>query len=462
MRKEFIAIMKSVMFIVFLLGTSLWAQQGKVDQGERHENNPSYESGLTKTYSVFDRGVAHMNAGKMHVNGVENWGMIGQLGPPFTKHGFWGEMRWIIFFVAIPPGPWGKDIVDEDGRTWDRSDHYMAIESLSSRLSGSGEQGITFSDWEAQDRSMERLMGIATDPSGRPLLATSTLKDSWPEGYFNESGDFVQTPGERHWPGRWAIDPDPESPTYGQEVEGQFVSSQDVYFIMDDKYHGIRADDQIGEGYPIGLDVNAALYAYAAPIYEDVVFFNYNLIFRTKGNNKDPGRRIWDGPIDSVYVGFFIDPDLPGRAPDGHTMDPWAYDDYAIFDTERNIFIMYDKDGWDRDEDDDNDEGPVSAYSIGLLKTPTGPDGKEVGLTGYHFFDQENGMTDVPPGADRERNFYAMAAGLPELLPPEDAARFFHGPDPHFDSLDSLRSFQELPGGASKDTDVFFLISAGP
>ena len=438
--------------ICFLL-TSHGQRQRSKDLDENR--TPSFR----KTSSTFDRGIGFLDAGKMQVNGVENYGMIGHRGFPYTKHGFWGELRWVMFYVAVPPGPWGANIKDGTGAIVDRSMNYNVVESITSRLSGSGRPTVAFSDWEAVDNGAIHNMGSAQAASGEPLLATSTQSDSWPEGYFDESGDWVETPGERHWPGKWALDPNPESPTYGQPVEGQFVSSKDIFFVMDDKYNSVRPGDEVDTGYPLGFDVRASLYSYSAPIYEDIVFFNYDLIFRD--DITDPDRQHWNGPIDSVYVGFMIDPDLPGRSPTRNTMDPWAEDDYAIFDTLNNVFIMFDKDGYDRDDDDDNDEGPVSAYAIAYLKTPTDAMGNPIGQTGFHFFDQTVGPEATSPGDRLERIYYAMASGKKEILGQVDQQIYFHGPNVHFDDIDSLRNFQEQHPPYGRP-DVWFYISSGP
>ena len=101
------------------------------------------------------------------------------------------------------------------------------------------------------------------DWSGRPLIATSTRPLSWPQGYIDKDPtsstfrEFIETPGERHWPGNWAIDPET-----GKEVEGEFVSSKDIYFIMDDKYNGIKLGDDVSVGFPIGFDMEVNGYCY--------------------------------------------------------------------------------------------------------------------------------------------------------------------------------------------------------
>lgn len=130
-------------------------------QKEWPPEHKTFPGDLRKYASNFDRGIAFMDAGKMQVNGVENYGMIGYRGFPYCKHGFWGEVRWIIPFLAVPPRPWATDIVTEDGRHFDHSSFYNRIESISMYF-GTGGQGLTYTDWEAQDYSKTRLMGDDT------------------------------------------------------------------------------------------------------------------------------------------------------------------------------------------------------------------------------------------------------------------------------------------------------------
>ena len=449
------------LFLVLLLAISLawqisWAQQKKARIGDDQDKVPA---GLLKPTSNFDRGIAFMDAGLMQVNGVENYGMIGRRGFPYCKHGFWGEVRWIIPFLAVPPQPWATNIVTEEGNVVDRSQYYNVLESITCYFC-EPEQDTNFPDWEAQDYSRTRLMGIDTW-SDFPLIATSTRPNSWPEGYYDKDpnsatfGEFIETPEERHWPGYWALDPDPESETFGQPVHGRFVSDKDIFFIMDDKWNGIRQGDEVNVSYPIGFDVEVSGYCYSTKAYKDIVFFNYNLIYRDKNTIKDQSRQIHDGPIDNLYFGFFIDPDLPGRDPEGYTMDPWAEDDYCLADTARNIFLMFDKDGYDRDDDDINSEGPVSAYAIAFLKTP-----KNVGLTGYHWFDQYD-FDAVNRGEQVERLMYAMASGQKELLTPQLQQMYFHGDDPNFDDFELLKDYQEASPAGDRP-DIWMMMTSGP
>ena len=82
--------------------TSSWAQVKE----KTIDDQKTFPPALQKPASTFDRGIAFMDASEMQVDGVENYGMIGYRGFPYCKHGFWGEVRWIIPFLAVPPQPW--------------------------------------------------------------------------------------------------------------------------------------------------------------------------------------------------------------------------------------------------------------------------------------------------------------------------------------------------------------------
>ncbi len=449
-----------IVIFALLIFPALWLSSSSAQERlPVIDDNKVYPPNLKKPASLFDRGIGFMDAGEMQVNGVENFGVIGNQGLPYCKHGFWGEVRWIIPYLAVPPQPWATNILTEEGEVVDRSEYYNVIESITMHF-GVGIQGWGYTDWEAQDYASTQLMGDETWGSV-PLIATSTRPNSWPQGYFDNDRnsatyrEFISTPGEYHWPGYWALDPDPESPTFGTPIEGKFVSDKDIFYVMNDKYNGIRYGDQVNVGYPIGFDMEVSGYCYSTRAYKDIVFFNYNLIYRD--DITDPSRQYYSGTVDSLYFGFLIDPDLPGRDPWGNTgYEPgWAEDDYCVADTVRDIFVMFDKDAWCKDVDSPYSEGPVSAHAIAYLKTP-----KDIGLTSFHYFTQED--FDAEPGGQKmERIVYAMASGRKDILTTQDQQKYFHGEDPLFDDLTLLRDLQESQPPGSRP-DPWFMMSSGP
>ncbi len=452
------------------------------------EQNNKTRTSLSKPTSLFDRAIGFMDAGKMKVMGVENFGLLSGWDPPGYQswypgafHGDWGEVRWIAPVILMPPGPWGAQNTNGPPLPEDRSNQYNAIESFSAVHLHAGD-GINFSDWEAADYASERYHGTMMQDN-IPMIATSTYPESWPESYFDsETGEWVKTPGEHHWPGGWAVDPDPSSPTYGQPLEGQFVSNKDIYFMATDKYNGVRSGAITARyGYPVGIDMEVHGYSYSSTLYENVVFFNINFIYRTAEQLTDPhspfydpDRHFYNGRIDSVYFAFFVDPDLPGRylvpGSNFRQATPWAEDDYGlIYDYDQDgtidVFLAFDKQDFFTDQIYPQNSGPVSAYGINFFRTPLldpgNPNSPEIGITGFHWFDQDEAMRPSPVDDQFEKTLYAISAGKPELIPAEDRDKWFHGADPQMDDVTLLADYQEsFPVGSRPDVQFWF--SSGP
>ncbi len=473
--------MKKILSIIIILTTTISFAQDKKEQ------NDNYKFSLDKPKSIFDRAVGFMDAGKMKVHGVYNFGLLSgydlpgyQSWYPGAFHGDWGEVRWIAPVILMPPGPWGNQSASGNPLPEDRSKQYNAIESFSAVHLLQGD-GINFTDWEALDNSSTYLHGNLLQDN-MAMVATSTFPTSWPEGYFDTNNNWISTPGEYHWPGNWALDPDESSPTFGQEMEGNFVSNKDTYFISTDKYNGIRSGATTAKyGYPVGIDMEVTGYSYSTPLYQNVTFFNINYIFRTeeelndpKSKFYDPDRHHYNGQIDSVYFAFFVDPDLPGRylAPNSNNYQasPWAEDDYGLIydydgDGTIDVFLAFDKLDTFTDENYPENSGAVSAYGINFFKTPkenpSNPASAEIGITGFHWFDQDEAMRPTPVNEQLEKTFFAISAGKPELVPETERPKWFHGSDPHIDDIELLKEYQEgFPLGSRPDIQFWF--SSGP
>jgi hypothetical protein len=472
---------KTILLIIIL--TNLILAQSKLVE----EQNNNTKENLSKVNSVFDRAVGFMDAGAMKITGVENFGLLSGWDPPGYQnwypgafHGDWGEVRWIAPVILMPPGPWGAQNTNGPALPEDRSSQYNAIESFSAIHLKQGD-GVNFTDWEAADGSAEHLHGNFLKDNMH-LVATSTYSDSWPEGYYDDNDKWVSTPGEHHWPGKWALDPDPSSPTYMQPMKGEFVSNKDIYFMSTDKYNGIRSAATTAKyGYPVGIDMEVSGYSYSTTLYQSVVFFNINFIYRTKeeitnpdSRYYDPDRHFYDGRIDSVYFAFFVDPDLPGRylVPNSNFAQahPWAEDDYGLIydydgDGSIDVFLAFDKKDDFTDETFPQNTGPVSAYGINFFKTPkqnpSDPLSKDIGITGFHWFDQDEAVRPALINEQWEKTLYAISAGNPKLVPVSDRDKWFHGNDPKVDDVELLKKYQEgFPVGSRPDIQFWF--SSGP
>ncbi len=450
------------------------------------QNDKSLQS-FSRTVTTFDRATGFLDAGKMKIYGIENYGLLSgydhpgyQSWYPGAFHGDWGEVRWIAPVILMPPGPWGEQHTNGPDLPEDRSDQYNAIESFSAIHLLNGD-GVNFTDWEAFDGSAEHYHGSMLQDN-IPMVATSTFQESWPEGYYDENDNWVSTPGERHWPGGWALDPDESSPTYGKPLSGEFVSNQDIFFVSTDKYNGVRSGAVTAKyGYPVGIDMEVSAYSYSTSMYESVTFFNINFIYRTPEQISnpdsrfyDPDRHYYDGTIDSVYFAFFVDPDLPGRylVPGSNYMqaNPWAEDDYGLIydyngDDKPDVFLAFDKKDEFTDQTYPQNSGPVSAYGINFFKTPlenpSDPNSVPIGITGFHWFDQDDAMRPSNVDAQWEKTLYALSAGKPELIPQEDRNKWFHGGNPNYDDVEMLKDYQESFAVGSRP-DIQFWFSSGP
>ncbi len=469
-----------VFLLSFVCSALLFAADNK-------EQNVNSNASMHKTGSLFDRGTGFLNAGKMKIYGIENFGLLCgwdhpgyQSWYPGAFHGDWGEVRWIAPVIMMPPGPWGAQNTNGPPLPEDRSDQYNSIESFSAIHLKAGD-GASFTDWEALDGSAAHYQGSMLQDN-IPMVATSTFPTSWPEGYYDDNGQWVSKPGEHFWPGGWALDPDESSPTYGKPMKGEFVSNQDIFFISSDKYNGIRSGATTARyGYPVGIDMEVSAYSYSTTIYQNVTFFNINFIYRTANDISnpesrfyDPNRHYYDGRIDSVYFAFFVDPDLPGRylvpGSNYRQASPWAEDDYGLIydydnDGKIDVFLAFDKSDYFTDEVYPQNNGPVSAYGINFFKTPltnpADPDSPPIGITGFHWFDQDEAMRPSNIDAQWEKTLFALSSGQPGLIPEEDRDKWFHGMDPHQDDIDMLKNYQESFSAGNRP-DIQFWFSSGP
>ena len=468
------------LILSFIFSTLLFADNSK-------EQNSNSNRSLRKTNSLFDRSTGFLNAGRMKINGIESFGLLCgwdhpgyQSWYPGAFHGDRGEVRWIAPVITMPPGPWGAQVTNGPALPEDRSAQYNSIESFSAIHVSAGD-GSNFTDWEALDGSGEHYHGKMLQDN-IPMMATSTFPNSWPEGYFDENGQWVSKPGEHYWPGGWAVDPDESSPNFGQPMEGEFVSNQDIFFISSDKYNGRRSGALTAKyGYPVGIDMEVSGYSYSTTIYENITFFNINFIYRTaeqisNPNSRfyDPGRHYYNGPIDSVYFAFFVDPDLPGRylvpGSNFRQANPWAEDDYGLVydyneDGKIDVFLAFDKSDYFTDETYPQNAGPVSAYGINFFKTPrenpADTNSPDIGITGFHWFDQDDAMRPSNIDAQWEKTLYALSSGQPSLIPEELREKWFHGRDPHQDDVSLLKEYQENFSAGNRP-DIQFWFSSGP
>ena len=450
-----------------------------------------YGSGFQKTSAnpVYERAKSYADQGKFKT-AILNYGN-------FVDHwkgdvaGAWGEYQYLAnvsFMIGIP----GKD-ADGNAYSWAMRSHpanpndtiywgATVSESWLDRTSNQintdwdvvlGSKGTTYSgDITAGDYTG----GVWTDEDDTwPLLATSIAPESWPER-VNEQGD-----DERFWPGWYATDTDPSSPTYLQEVEGRFTSDVDIYLEFDDAYAD-REPVSSFTGYPTGTRVYATVHSYGRTYAEDIIFVTMKVVNESDkyGLNGDLG---YD--YKNVYFGFYFDADMfsayyyggnrPCSTNDGDMMGYNNTYDYAyIYDLDqKECGGAYDVDAYAAVKLLDT---PQASDTVWINETDYIPPGEYLGLTDWHWFDWYNrpGVVDKegsggpfigdgsqPESPKKEEIMYQLMAGDTTNLTEKEDVWFFH-PDnsgklnPHFDSMEGLATV--FPEGL----DCVCMMSSGP
>lgn len=281
-------------------------------------------------------------------------------------------------------------------------------------------------DWVPKDGSRGKVFSgdvTAPPPDETPFLPISDNPGTWPQGFYDEFDNWVETPGERYWPGYFRIDIDPESVTYGQEVYGEFVSDRDIYAVFDDKSNA-HPDG------PVGIEVEQMAYSYGRPYAEDLLIWEY-FIHNKSGQS-----------LDSVYIGYYgiFRPDFDNED-NLNIIDSDPNDEHTNGDFVYVYDINNTKDGaW---ADDPADMGMVG---LNVLSTP-----QDLGVTDFHFFSRE-----FAPKIDEE--MWAVISSNPDdpNLPVPEA--FFHGSNRRVDTThpDSMKSY--YPTGAPLN----YFIMTGP
>lgn len=425
----------------------------------------------------------------------------------------------VSIMVGVGAGPWSKrpsydnpNVLVEWGPT--------VSEAWFDRTSS-----ITHIDWMPSENHRDRGRGglhsgeltagqayrqFTRADDNTPLLATSDNPITWPTGHFDGNGNWLLSPvgrfadldeaqqtlvdslkaafhaGETEhwhfWPGPWAVDPNPFSPTYNQPVPGNFFSDQDIYMAFDDRFATRDVDPR--QGYPIGVEVRASGFSYGRSFAEDVVFFPVVLINKSDKlagfNNDGKG---WD--YKNVYVGFYFDVDSYNKLADGRGEGRTNDDDMMAFNTELNYAYI-----WDLDDNSTGQRGLAYSALKFLDSPPAARDldldgdgrldvrqGEKLGMTDWHWFDwyarpgvravETNngpwaGDLETPMARNAELSMYRVMSGDTIGLTADQKDWYFlHGrPNEnrnlHFNSLQQLRA--DYPNGL----DCVFIASAGP
>ncbi|HFE65047.1 MAG TPA: hypothetical protein ENK14_11655, partial [Caldithrix sp.] len=479
------------------------------------------KTGFNKSSAIPDpalqRAIGILEKGKLKTT-TWNYGVF--TGSNFSSNpypeGLWGSYQYLptlCLLFGVPgrdkqgnPYPWavGKKYLysrETNDYMWMGDDTTYwgptASEAYMDRTSG-----LLLLDWEAAGDAAERLHdgvtagevygGVWARPDDQnPVMATSDVPNSWPIKIDPVTGDEIHV-----WPGPWATD------TTGKQMEGVFVSDEDVYFEFDDRLAS-RDVDPPGrlQGYPVGVKALVSAYSYGSSVAEDIIFFNMRLvnISDSLGFNNGLG---YD--YEGAFGGFWFDVDSYHRTRDGSTAGRTNDDDMMSFNTDWDFGFIWDL--------DDNSSGATNlAYSaLKLLDTPRNQadtafivrnefgekfiqPGERLGLTDWHWMNwYQRPMADdggpngpftgdgeTPNAPDGEAILYKIMAGdtsttdlygkyvnnLGEVVDYDrrayDETNYFHeAPDgtlyPHFDSFASIKA--DNPDGL----DCVFIMSSGP
>ena len=281
-------------------------------------------------------------------------------------------------------------------------------------------------DWSPKDGTRGQIFSgdvTAPPPDETPFLAMSDNPETWPEGYFDDNGTWVSTPGERHWPGKFRINIDESSPNFGEEVEGEFVSDRDIYSVFNDE------DNSNPQG-SLGIEVEEMAYTYGRPYAEDMLIWEFTI------HNKS-GRQ-----LDSVYVGYYAI-----FRPDFDNKDYINIIDSNPNDENNNGDFVY---IWDINNTKDGawatDPTDMGIVGLNILETP-----KDLGVTDFHYFSR-----DVAPSIDEQ--MWPIVSSNPNDPNLIGKQYYFHGDDRRIDNThpDSLNQY--FPEGAP----INYFIMTGP
>lgn len=266
--------------------------------------------------------------------------------------------------------------------------------------------------------------------SGTPRMAHSDIPRTWPSGFFDSlkvwhpgpvgAYDALSSADQgvvlkrgawfddslavwRFWPGRFRVDIDSTSPTYKQQVPGQFAADREVYTIFNDR--NTQAPDK-----PLGIQVEMQAYCYGRRFAQDVQFYDFKI---TNTSNVVLDSCSWAYLLDYRYG----DPNQEAYTTYNTGINSAGYD---------NAFVNWDYNGA---------TDPVRSINNGyfgsvILSTP-----KNMGVTDGHFFRMNT--TYMP--AKSKRNIWPVMISNPnDPALAGTSTNYFHGgANTHFDVFDS-------------------------
>ncbi len=370
---------------------------------------PEQISRFLKTHSAAERGIGIMDKGQV-ANYLGNYGVLSNYHEYFNN-----AIHWPTTANASTQYSFGLGLV-------------VAVKGnvITSVISGPSERV----DWSPKAGSRGKIFSgdvIAPPPDETPFLAASDNPETWPQGYFSNTGSWISTPGKRHWPGHNRIEIDKSSANYGKEVPGEFASDRDIYSIFNDN------DNSNAKG-KVGIEVEQTAYTYGRPYAEDMLYWDYTI------HNKSGHQ------LDSVYVGY-----IAIFRPDYDNRDLVNIVDSDPTDANNNGDFVY---VWDANNTKDGawagDASPLGIIGLNVLETP-----KNMGVTDFHFFSR-----DIAPKVDEE--MWPIISSNPNDPNITNVKAVFHGLNRRMDMThpDSLKKYYS--DGDKVGANINFFIMTGP
>lgn len=294
-------------------------------------------------------------------------------GASFEKYNY---LSLLDLWIGIPDGPWSPKVWNAD------SQKYV---SLGPTVSGTiFEPRISGTDWSTINGTQNVLY------TAELLYSDIYLKSNLFDFILAPHSEYEQTLGRdaltgfRKWPGRWRNDPET-----GDPLTGEFFGDQDILISFDDKtlsdqYYPDQSSPPMApfspqRGYQISTEVLAQVVGFQHGAISNMVIFDL-LIINTSN---------WD--YQDAYIGIYY-----------ITMRNYLTKTELLKNehtAELDCTIPYNL-SYSQPQQISTDQ---KCFAVQLLKTPLAkndqfdndgdglidePEGEELGLTGWHFFDQ--------------------------------------------------------------------------
>ncbi|MBT3251628.1 MAG: hypothetical protein HN367_07425 [Candidatus Marinimicrobia bacterium] len=388
-----------------------------VDCNQCHVKSPNRITYKSSGFS--EKAVGVMDKGQLQ-NNTSNFGDLSNYHAWFTNAGHWprtgNDDRQYVYGLGLVVAV----------------NKHNVIETVSQAMS-------KVTDWLPTDNASGREYSgdIRAESDDTPFQASSDFRETWPLGYYDESGNWVNT-DERTWPGIFRVDVGNISDdSLALHLDSRFLPYRENEFTSDRDIFCTYNDDNNVNG-SVGIKVEQSSYSYGRPYAEDFIFWDLKI-----SNTSDID-------LDSIYIGFYTKfrPDY-----DNH--------DYINFidsdgDGKKDFVYVYDLNN-ERNKTWAHTEDPLGIPGLRIFDTPS-----NMGVTDFHHF-----ARGVSPTTDEQ--LWALMTSDKDTSVLDSISWYFHGDDQRIDhtGIDSLSSF--YPSWYDEESNVElegdginFIISSGP